>query len=88
LLLAVTLVGAGVATTMTRSGTAVRWFLDVGAVLTLFGETRLWVGANRTALAVRDAQFCCTSSSRFEPDVVLPATIPVDDEHPSVLTRS
>jgi hypothetical protein len=86
------LAGAAVATTLTRSGTVVRWFAEVGTVVALIGATKIWVSANRTALAIGDAYACCTSSRRLRRESPLPAMLPVENghahSHARFLTRS
>jgi hypothetical protein len=76
-----TLAGAAVATALTRSGTAVRWFADVGTVLALIAEIKIWVRANRTALAVGDAYACCTSSRSLRLESSLPAMLSAENGH-------
>ena len=76
-----TLAVAAVATTLTRSGTAVRWFADVGTVVALIGAAKIWVSANRTALAVGDAYACCTSSRSLRLESPLPAMLSVENGH-------
>jgi len=87
-----TLACAAVATTLTRSGTLARWFADVGAVVALIGETKVWVSANRTALAARDAYACCSSPGRLRLEASLPATVAAENGHvhsaPRVFTPS